>query len=250
MRSLRDTEDILLPQNDETYSFIEEMVRAASAPFRSKRIHIGMDEAHMLGLGRYLQFNEFKPRFQIMIDHLNRVLQIISKLGLKPMMWSDMFFRLGSKTGDYYDLQSVIPEEVVEQVPEEVQLVYWDYYHANEDFYDEWIKRHKVLGPNTIFAGGIWTWNGISTNYGRTFTCTNAALTSCKREGIKKVFATLWNDNGAENNHFTSLLSLQLFAEHGYAETLDMDKLKRRFEFCTGASYKAFEDLKYLDEIP
>ena len=36
--SLKDTDDILLANNDETYEFIERIIDAATKPFRSKRI--------------------------------------------------------------------------------------------------------------------------------------------------------------------------------------------------------------------
>ncbi len=249
-RYLRDTADVLLAETESTYEFIDRMIRAASAPFRSKRIHVGMDEAHGLGLGRYLEKYGYKRRFDIMTNHLNRVLEICRKYGLKPMMWSDMFFRLASKTGHYYDMNADIPKDVIEKVPREVQLVYWDYYHHEQKEYEFFISKHKEFGTDPVFAGGIWTWTGMCTNYGVTFLNTNAALNACKKGGIKEVFATMWGDDGAENNLFTTLLGLQLFAEHGYSKELDMEKLKRRVKFCTGLDFDAFMDLKYLDETP
>jgi len=115
---LRDSKDVMLAGDDRTYQFIEKMIRSASALFRSKRINICMDEAINLGLGRYLAIHGYQERFGIMIDHLKRVLEITSKYNLRPMMWSDMFFVLGSTaekcaaTG--YDLDAVIPQEVVD----------------------------------------------------------------------------------------------------------------------------------------
>lgn len=250
MRDVRDTEDILLAEHDATYEFIEEMMKAASAPVRSKRIHIGMDEAHMLGLGRYLQKNGYKPRFDIMLNHLNHVVEMAKKLGLEPMIWSDMFFRLGSATGDYYDMKSVIPQDVPEKIPGNVELVYWDYYHYDRGFYKEWIKRHRALGTEPIFAGGCWTWTGFCTGYDRAYATTNAALSVCKEEGVKEVFTTLWYDNGAENNYYTALPALQYFAEHGYAAEVDNDKFKDRFRFCNKASCQDFEDLELLNKVP
>ncbi len=250
MAEYRDTEDILLADNEKTYEFIEELIAAASRPFRSKRIHIGMDEAHGLGLGRYLDLYGYQRRFEIMLRHLEKVLAITQKYGLEPMIWSDMFFRLGSKTGDYYDLESQIPEDIIEKIPKGVRFVYWDYYHKDEAFYREWIKRHRSLGSEPIFAGGIWTWAGMCLNYGKTFVNTNSALTACKKEGVKDVFATLWGDDGGENNYYAALLGLQLFAEHGYSRELTEGKLKERFEFCTKGSFEAFLDFKYFDETP
>ncbi|MDD2630212.1 MAG: beta-N-acetylhexosaminidase [Limnochordia bacterium] len=247
---LRDTDDILLVGDEKTYAFIEELIATVASMYSSKRIHIGMDEAMMLGLGRYLDQNGYRQRYDIMLEHLNRVIEITSKYGLKPMMWSDMFFRLGSKTRGYYDLESSISDDVAKSIPKEVGLVYWDYYHDDPDFYTEWIRRHKKLGTETIFAGGIWAWNGCCLNYGKTFRTTNAALAACKKEEVRQVFATIWHDNGAEVNILQTLLGMQLFAEHGYHDKLNIESLKERFHFCTGAPFEAFWDLRSLDEVP
>ncbi|MCM0649977.1 beta-N-acetylhexosaminidase [Clostridium swellfunianum] len=248
--NIRDTSDILLEGCEETYVFIEDMIKAASAQFRSKKIHLGMDEAHNLGLGRYLDKNGYSKRFDIMSRHINKVKEITDKYGLEPMIWSDMYFRLGSKAGEYYDLASEIPAEIIDEIPENLDLVYWDYYHNEEIIYTEFLKKHKTMGDNTIFAGGIWTWNGMAVNYHKSFVTTNAGLSACKKEGIKKVFATLWGDNGAETNVFTALLGLQLFAEHGYSKDISMKKLRERFEFCTKGKYDAFMDLSCIDTLP
>ena len=247
---IKDTNDILLVGEEKTYEFIEKMIESASAPFRSKKIHIGMDEAHDLGLGRYLDKNGYRRRFDIMNEHLDRVVSICKKLGLEPMMWSDMFFRLGSKTGDYYDLEANIPEDVIENVPREVKLVYWDYYHREKDFYSTLINEHKKFGHTPIFAGGMWTWNGLVPHYEQTFEATNAALAACKEEGVEEIIVTMWGDNGAETNLFTGILGLFLFAEHSYAKELDRDKMKDRFKFLTGVDAKHMEDIQSLDVIP
>jgi N-acetyl-beta-hexosaminidase len=42
--SLRDNSEVLLAGSESTYEFIEKMISAATGPFRSKRIHLGMDE--------------------------------------------------------------------------------------------------------------------------------------------------------------------------------------------------------------
>lgn len=244
---LRDTEDILLAGSEDTYKFIEDMIRAASAPFRSKRIHIGMDEAHALGLGRYLQLNGYRKRFDIMNEHLRRVLEITDKYGLKAMMWSDMYFRLASKTGGYYDLDALVPEDVIADMPKGVQLVYWDYYHDDVEFYEQFIDRHRRFGSDPVFAGGVWIWGTMVPQYPKTYATANAALTACKRKGIKEAFATMWGDNGQETNVYNALLGLQLFAEHGYAEELDEEKLDRRVRFCVGPSAEAFKDLSRPD---
>jgi hexosaminidase len=248
-KKYRDTSEVLFVGQDETYRLIEKMISAATAPFRSKRIHIGMDEAQGLGRGGYLDLHGFQNRFEIIATHLERVLAIATRHNLKPMIWSDMYFRIASSTRDYYDLEAVVPAEVKQNIPPNVQLVYWDYYHDDEQFYDEYIKRHQEFGSNPVFAGGFWTFAGLTTNYGKTFTVANAGLTACKKQGVREVFATVWGDD-SENNYFSSLLGLQLYAEHSYAKNVNLGKLQQRFRFCTGIDFDALMDLKYFNEIP
>jgi hypothetical protein len=247
---IREDADTLLPGSDKTYAFIEKMITAASAPFQTKRIHIGMDEAWKLGQGNYLKLRGLRKKIDIMTEHLGRVLQITDRLGLRPMIWSDMYFRAASKTGDYYDASSAINPDDIRKMPKNVQFVYWDYYHDEPSFYTEWIKRHQEFGSDPVFAGGIWGWQGFGLQYGKTFVTTNSGLGACKTAGVKEVFATIWGDATTESNIFGHILGLQLYAEHAFARELDEEKLKKRFAFSTGCRYEDFWDLNGLNAVP
>ena len=245
---IKEDYETLLVGCDKTYQFIEDLIRSAVKPFKTKKIHIGMDEAWHLGLGTYLSLHGLVPSGEIMKEHLARVMEIVRRLGLEPMMWSDMFFKAYAE-GDYYDKNVRIPESAKSMVPNDATLVYWDYYHFDEEFYSDFIDKHRVFGE-PVFAGGIWTWTGFAANWGMTFKTTNPALMACKKKGIKRVMVTIWGDNGTECNAFANLLGLSLFAEHGYSFDLDEEKFKKRFEFCTGAKFDDFYNMKYLDEVP
>lgn len=249
-RNIKDTEDILLVGEKETYRFIDKMITAATRPFRTKRIHIGMDEAMNLGLGRYLELNNYHHRFGIMMKHLDEVMKITKQKQLKPMIWSDMFFRIASKNNEYYDEEDIILQEVVRQIPREVQLVYWDYYHSEQEHYQLFLKKHKELGSHPIFAGGAWTWNGIAPNYGRAFVNSEAALKACKSEGIEEVFLTLWADNRAETPLTTALPVMQLYAEYTYKQEINHEELAERFLGCAGMKLEWFMLLNEFDEVP
>ncbi|WJH36999.1 beta-N-acetylhexosaminidase [Paenibacillus sp. CC-CFT747] len=253
-QAFTDTEDILLVGEPLTYEFIENMITAASAPFRSKRIHIGMDEAHRLGLGQYLEKNGLHSRFDLMKEHLDKVLAITRSHGLEPMIWSDMYFRLGSKHGWYYDLDVEIPEPVIEAMPKDVRFVYWDYYHTDPSFYEAYLDIHRSFGSEPLFAGGIWTWNTIAPNYGKTIATTNAALAACKQKGVREVFATFWGNDGNEASYASGILGLQWFAEHGYAKGVpDAETVNRRVAVCSGdesLTGEHFLALTLLDEVP
>ena len=62
-KNIRDTEDILLVGEEETYTFLEAAIRSIRSCFTTDQLHIGMDEAHQLGKGRYLVLQRFKRPF-------------------------------------------------------------------------------------------------------------------------------------------------------------------------------------------
>nr|MBQ4320120.1 family 20 glycosylhydrolase [Clostridia bacterium] len=243
---IKENDVCLLVGEEATNKFVRDLLTEATRPFRSKRVHIGMDEAYNLGRGKFLSKHGFTKPQEIMKMHLENVLSITRELGLIPMMWSDMFFHgLGYHSWN----DPAIPQEIVDCCPKDVQLVYWDYYCNKEEPYDISIDRHRRFSE-PIFAGGIWTWIGFGPHWERTFKSTEAALNSCKRKGIKEVFVTIWGDNGTECLYNTNILGLALYGEHGYSETIDYDKLKARFEFITGAKYDDFLALEGLDNTP
>jgi len=121
----------LLVGDERTYDFIRDMLVTASRPFKTKRINIGMDEAGGLGRGKYQDLHGVRNKTEIMLEHLNRVMEIVRELGLQPMMWSDMFFRAESKNGKYRDMEVRFSQKTIDSVPKDVQLVFWDYYDTD-----------------------------------------------------------------------------------------------------------------------
>lgn len=244
---MKDNDDILLIGEEKTYEFIEAMVKSVRNCFRTNRIHIGMDEAFEVGKGNYIDKNGYRDRFEILSEHLNRVCSIVDKYNFEPMMWSDMFYRIGSKTGDYYDPEAEIPEWVSEKIPDSVSMCYWDYYSRDGKHYDGMLEGHKALKRKTIFAGGVWTWTGMSADYEFTFQTSEPALDSCEKAGIKEVFATVWGDDGSEVSHYTALPGMQFYAEYNFAGTTDLEMIGERFKVCTGYDMNDFMTMG-LDE--
>ena len=239
-KELSDTPGILLAGDERTYELVEKIIVAATKPFRSKRIHLGMDEAHGLGTGRYKQINGEERPFDIMNKHIERVLQITRKMELKPMMWSDMWFRLGSKKDDYYDMDSVIPQDVIDMIPKDVTQVYWDYYHTDEDFYREWIKRHRALGSEPLVAPGAWTWDRFWAYYPHAFATCEPCMKVSKETGVQELLMTMWGDDGAECDFFSALPVLQFYADHAYNKDVDRQMTRDNFHGVTGSDYDAW----------
>ena len=240
---ISDTSNALMVGMPEVYEFIEAIIKTVSSVFTTKKIHIGMDEVWGMGTGKYLKKNGYKDGIEIFTEHIKRVKDITDKYNLEPMIWSDMFFRLGSETHAYYDKNIKDLSGMRSLIPDDIGLVYWDYYHVDEEFYDFMIKRHKEMSDNIIFAGGIWLWRGFVPDYQHTVNSTNSALKICKQENIRDVYATIWGDDGCETDGMFSLMGCVLYGEHTYNENVSESSLKTRANILFGADMDDFEEL-------
>lgn len=245
---ITDFGDILLAGEEKTYEFLDAMLASVSSMFKSRRINIGMDEAHMVGLGKYLDKNGYHNRFDIMNRHLERVLELCGKYGFKAMMWSDMFFRL-SASGAYY-VEDSIPRHVLDAIPPGVSMVYWDYYSESKEKYDSMIKAHLKFNNPVVFAGGAWKWTGFAPAVGYSLHVSRMAIESCLENGVKEVFVTAWGDYGSECSCYSTLPTLQLYAEADYGGDISDAGLSRRFAACTGGILEDFLEMDSPNLLP
>lgn len=244
-KNINDVNDILLIDADETYEFLDKYLKACSESFKTRKIHIGMDEAHMVGLGKYLDKHGYTDRVELMIRHLKRVMDICARYGFEPMMWSDMFFSL--VYGNYYvESTSGIPREKLEHVPKDISLVYWDYYSHDKARYDRLFKLHQEFGNEIIFAGGAWTWKGFVPDNAFSIEATKTALSSARENKIKKIVATLWGDDGGECPFLAVLPTLAVYSEENY-HTGAPDT---EFSYMTGLSMEDFLKIDLPAKFP
>lgn len=247
--NIKDVDDILLIGDDSTYNFIEAMISSVAKKYSSRLINIGMDEAYMVGLGRFRVVNGICDRTEIMIYHINRVVEICLKYGFKPMMWSDMFFRLVSSIENYSTVDATLLEDIKSKLHDQLTLIYWDYYNTDKTVYDNYINIHSKITDNLWFAGGAWKWRGFLPSNEFSFKASMSALQSCLKNGIKNVMVTAWGDDGGECSTFSILPTLQLFAEYCYSKEESINNLGERFKTCTACSLKAFLQLDYPNYI-
>ena len=236
-----DIDDILLCDDPRTEQLIEDMFSTLEKCFTSRTVNIGMDEAHMLGRGKYMDLHGYQDRFEILLRHLNKVCEIAKRHGFKPLMWSDMFFRLAN-SGQYYGTNP-ISKEVIEKVPESVSLVYWDYYGNEKERYDTMIKAHQSFHNEIWFAGGFWTWRGFAPKNAMSIKRTDLAMSAVAENGVQNVIFTVWGDGGAECSPFAILPSLYYAAQRAKGIG-DMELIKTGFQQEFGM---AFDDFLLLD---
>ena len=238
-RPCTDFDDILLIGEERTYTLIENMFKTCAECFTSRRINIGMDEAHMVGLGKYLDKHGFKNRLTLLSEHLRRVLSIAKKYGFRPMMWSDMFFRLVN--GGTYGMggENLLPEHAEALVPEGIDLIYWDYDGKDEAHYRSMLATHKKFNRKVVFAGGVWCWSGFVPDNDLAIQVSEAAMRACIAEGVEDVFFTCWKDDGAESSLFSSLPALMCAAEFARGN-FDRENIAAKFYQITGISFEDF----------
>lgn len=241
-KDLTDINDVLLIDDEKTYEFIEKAISSCRKAFRSSRIHIGMDEAHFVGRGRYLDLHGNVDKTDLLLRHLDRVYKICQKYGFRPMLWGDMFFRVANN-GEYY-IRGSDYSNLRKCVDDSMDLFYWDYYSKEYSQYMNLAAAHKAIADSVVFAGGAWKWTSFAPSLFHSMRVSRYALKACYENGIKEVLATLWGDNGNEASLYSVLPVIQLFAEGGFHEEVDDGYLARRFKTCTGG---CLEDFLLLD---
>ncbi|SCZ87601.1 BZ3500_MvSof-1268-A1-R1_Chr2-2g05067 [Microbotryum saponariae] len=253
---LRDTAEVLLAESGETYAFIEKMIQAVTRPLRSKRVHIGMDEAHGVSEGRYRQLFGYKESTTVFTDHLQKVNSICVANGLAPMIWSDMLFCLPAKNNalsGYYDLNTVVSEELTSSIPAEISTVFWDYYHTDSRPYTAKIAQHWQLANKAPWmASGVWTWSRFWTALPFTFATVRASMKASKNPttGVTAVMTTIWGDEGNECDLYSALPGMLYQAEHAYtqAEEVDAGLLRKKFDGIAGADFDDYVFASKLDD--
>ncbi len=261
-----DTDDILLVGDERTYTLIDKIFAFLKDNFTTRKVNIGFDEAHMVGLGKYLDKHGYENRFDILIKHLRKVVEIANKYGFKCHMWSDMFFRLAFKenydndspdeskhfptcvpdtAGDGYYVDRVIDfsKELLDAVPKEIELTYWDYYNVEKKVYDAMFESHKKFNRELWFAGGTWTSRGFAPFNRYALKASKIAMQSVIERGCKNVLICAWGDGGKECSYFTVLpvlYAIRQFADGNF----DEEKIAKGFKELFGMDYNDFKSME------
>lgn len=247
MKDLRDTNEIILAGEEKTYLFLDRIIETLSSIFRSKRINIGMDEAHELGIGKYFTLHGYRNKMQIMQEHLECMLKITEKYGLTPMIASDMLFNNNDGAADHYEMDN--NNNCPINLPKNLDLMYWDYFHTDIELIQKFIRRHKSWGKIPTYLGTVRTWESYATGYDQSFANTKAALEACALECVEEAVISVWLNDGAENSVFSGLPGISYFAQQIYNANENNFEFKKCFHVQTGADFDSFLLLGDLDKI-
>jgi len=198
----------------------------------------------MLGLGKYLDKHGYTKRVDILADHIKKICALAGKYGFtKPMVWSDMFFRLVSN-GAYASVKE-LPEEVLNLAPENLTMLGWNYYFTDSKYYEDMLNLYKKFNRPICYAGGANSWHGVTPMNGFAIKQTRAVIEGCNKTGVKNYMFTVWGDDGAECSVFACLPSMA----YAGAITNGRRDYKKLFKRMTGVSFERFMRLDLNNEI-
>jgi len=168
--------------------------------------------------------------------------------GVRPMVWSDVLFRLaGGAT--HYDQNSRLPDEVRAALPPNVDLAYWDYYSPDPQHYRDRIAAHRALGYEPVMASGIWSWPTPWHDWRRTEQFGGACVQACRDAGLREMIFTMWSDDGGYWDVDSALAGVALMAEHCHGDgTVDEAVLARRFAAVCGSDLAAHRTASRLND--
>ena len=239
-----DCGDILMVGDERVYALIENIFKTLSECFTSRRVHIGMDEAYMLGRGKYMDLHGCGSAFETFVSHLNKVAAIAERYGFSCVMWGDM---LCSNTSCGKGKDAVIPKSVAERVPKNVEVAHWCY-EAGGERYAERYKMYETMGRPT--------WMALSTHKCLDFLPMNryaeheydvAFDTLEKCPHMRSLINCAWSDNGGECSIFSALPAMTYFACKAYGlPRADRNKL---FFALTDTEYDDFCKLEYANTL-
>lgn len=223
------TRGTFLVESETTYEFIEDMIKTLRGIFRTNRIVPSMDEAEAMFLGKYQKLHGIDiNKMEVYLNHFKRVVSICEKYKFRPITDGDMFFRIASKKGQYYDLDVEFSKELLESVPKNVDLSAWLYSIPNqfemekrgltpEECHRIFMEKYRQLCPTSIYQGGIWSWDGFFEDSGFSFDSMIPAMKNCLKMGFEEVMASGFGDGGQETNLLLQLPGmLAVYSEYCY----------------------------------
>lgn len=255
METIKEDAHTILIDEERSYLAIHRMIEACQTMYQSKRIHLGMDEAYQAGLGRYLDLHGFVPRVELILRHLEKVMDIVKAAGLEPMIWSDFVYKVldTTNTSRLYYPDAKINAEYASKYPKDLTYVHWDYGCEEVAQYKKVITNHLDFcdKDHYMLATGAHIFGKIAPNHGKSINTMTAGIQACKELELKRVMLTTWGDDGQEIEHVHALISAYHYCETIYSEHVTRENIQVSMDSLLGdGAYSFLYDLTYFDEVP
>ncbi|MBR3933455.1 MAG: family 20 glycosylhydrolase [Clostridia bacterium] len=246
------TRGTFLVESEKTYEFLENVIKHLRGIFRTNRICPNMDEAEAMFVGKYQKLHGIEVnKMEVFLKHSKRVIAICEKYGFRPITEGDMYFRLASKKGQYYDLDVEFPKELLDSIPKNVDMTAWLYSIpaqfemekrglTPEECHRIFMEKYRQLCSNCLYLGGIWSWDGFFEDSGFSLDSMLPAMKNCLKMGFEEVIVSSWGDGGQEANLLLQLPGmLTVYSEYCY-NGLDctMEQIADASTYLTGLPFE------------
>lgn len=240
---LMDTAGVLMVGQEEVYQFVEKMIATMSKSVKSRIIHIGMDETHGLGLGRYLDQHEYTDTRTLFITHLQRVAEIAKKYGYLCEIWSDMFYYMIK--GSIFTDDGVVPDDLKDSIPENVRIVHWCYRQQTDEAFVRQMEQVRSICDEVSLAGCAYKHIGLAPDNKFSIGVTKHQIEMCQKVNVERFMMTLWSDAGAHCSIYAVLPTMFAAAEMAKGKAYE-EIDKNKFKDVVGVAY---DDFMLLDNL-
>jgi len=239
---LQDNESVLNLKVEETYSFLEDMIENAARPYKSDRIHLGLDETWGLSQGKaFVRNTPIDPR-EDYLNHVNWLAELCRKKGLKPMMWGDIVIGM-SGTEAFTDRQA-------EKLPADMKMIFWNYYRPDPEYYRTTIHQYRSMGFEPLVAPGLWSWGRLWGSQEITDASAPHFMRVAREEGIGEALMTMWGDDGQEAPFASSYPAIAQFADDCWLTEPDRENTALTVEAICGTPLEIYTLPSRLDHYP
>ena len=239
---LQDNENVLNLKVDETYTFLEDMIENAARPYKSDRIHLGLDETWGLSQGKaFVRNKPIDPR-EDYLNHVNWLADLCRKKGLKPMMWGDIVIGMSGT--------EAFTESQAGNLSADMKMIFWNYYRPDSEYYRTTIRQYRRMGFEPLVAPGLWSWGRLWGSQEITDASAPHFMRVAREEGIREALMTMWGDDGHEAPFASSYPAMAQFADDCWLAEPGMERTSLTVEAICGTPYEVYTLPSRLDHYP
>ncbi len=166
--------------SDETYIFLEKLLKEIFEAFPSTYFHMGADESYDVGLGKSKAIVDSIGIAEAHLMHYKKVFNICKKYGKKVMMYGDILLRY---------------PEIIDKLPKDITIVNWRYYPR---FEYPTVYKFKNSGLRQIVSPSVWNFLTTFPNYEFAEINIKNFTASGKANDAIGMINSNWGDYGAE----------------------------------------------------
>ncbi len=166
--------------SDETYVFLEEMLKEVFELFPSKNFHMGADESYDVGLSASEKLVKKSSIAEVHAAHYKKVYDICKKYNKDVLMYGDIILNY---------------PEILELLPKDITIVDWHYGVSHE--YSS-TATFKNAGFKYYVSPSVWNFTSTFPNYAVGLPNTTNIIAEGKKNNASGMINSNWGDFGAD----------------------------------------------------